>query len=342
MGDDVGHVIGGPGQRTSDRAGGYDAEVRQPRVLTWDRMKRRAAEALFLLLVVPLLIGPWALVVYVPLLMERGILALASWLEIDVETDRVSMLCLALFTFAVVALAPDALLSWWPFPGQVSRASWRGLLWPSRWPGTIPLVILLRVVPVVAALRAWREVWYLDQRQRQETITPTISSVAYEQADPGAVEIPGVYNPHRTTQRPAEQVEIVRTFRVEDVPAEAEPVQALATDQLTGTASVTTGGNDNGHHRRIIEIPVGLLGDTEAAALRRIRAVAYGTLEDKRPWSRPEWAGDKGLFGPTEWRTLNAWLVEHGLVYKIGSKRNDPHEWTRGGRYWLAAFRDGV
>ena len=59
---------GARGQVTTERVGGHDAEVSQPRELTWDRMKRRAMEALFALVGVPLLLGPWSLVVYVPLL----------------------------------------------------------------------------------------------------------------------------------------------------------------------------------------------------------------------------------------------------------------------------------
>jgi len=278
---DVGHVIGGPGQRTSDRAGGYDAEVRQPRVLTWDRMKRRAAEALFLLLVVPLFVGPWALVVYIPLLTERGILALAGWLNIEVDVDRVSMLCLSLLTFAVVALAPDALLSWWPFPGQQSRASWRGLLWPARWPGAIPLIILLRVVPVVAALRAWREVWYLDQRQRQETITPTISSVAYEQANPGSVEIPGVYNPHR----PAEP-QRVTINQIKPVPFRSQGNAQLVYDMLQAPSG-------------------GQVGKDKVLAM--LEAQDAGRGFSWRTWRREGWTR-------SEWNAAMEILTDMGII----------------------------
>ena len=167
-----GGFLGGAGQRTSERVGGHDAEVSQPRELTWDRMKRRAAEALFLLLCVPLLLGPWALVVYVPLYLERIAYAAARWFNLWLdEVDRVSMACIGVLILLALVFVPDAALVWWPFAWQRSAESLRGLLWPGWWPAAIPFALLLRVVPIVAIPGVYN-VHRLPEAPPQVTVQP--------------------------------------------------------------------------------------------------------------------------------------------------------------------------
>jgi len=134
---------GARGQVTTERVGGHDAEVSQPRELTWDRMKRRAMEALFALVGVPLLLGPWSLVVYVPLYLERALYAVADWFDIEAHVDRLSMACLGALVFVALIVAPDAAMVWWPFAWQRSAVTVRGLLWPAFWPRVVPVVLLI-------------------------------------------------------------------------------------------------------------------------------------------------------------------------------------------------------
>jgi hypothetical protein len=296
-----------------------------------------AASGAVLLALASLIAGPWSLVVLLPAAID----AVGRWLGADGLDRAASVWWGVVVAVALIAL-PEPALIWWPWPWQINRATLWGLLWPHRHPQWIAAACVLRVVLIVAVARAKDAAWYLVQRLRREIIVPTASGAAYNAADLHDVQIPGVANPHRAPgAEPAAPLETVRAFRVENVPADPPEARALARDGETGDVTVAAGGSNGGNHRRIVEIPVDLLGDDEHDALRRVQAVAYGVLEDGRPWSRPEWTGSGGVFGPAEWRRLNRWLVERGLVYKVGPARNDPHEFSRGGRAWLAAFLDG-
>ena len=320
----------GPRQSVVEHVGGWDDIV----IAIRDTLLLALLAALnvVLLLVLTLLAGPWALVVFVPGVTNR----VYHWVYDADAWYRDTLVLIGTATLGVLLLVPDAALIWWPWRWQATRESWWGLLWPGWWERAIPAVVTVRAVVAAGLVAGWREVWYLTQRLRQEVVAPTLSSVAYVAPAPHLVDIDGYANPYRDPTPPEEQEpsrEIVRAFAVENVPAERSPALALSDSVMVGESN----GNGGAGRYRNLEIPVKLLGDDDETALRRIRAIAYGTLEDGRPWSRPEWTAHDFMTGH-EWRRLNAWLVAHGLVVKAGEQHNAPHEWQRGGRFWLGAF----
>ena len=336
-----GGLLGGAGQRTTERVGGHDAEVSQPRELTWDRMKRRALEALFVLVGVPLLMGPWALVVYVPLYLERVAYAVADWFDLDIEVNRLSMACFGLLVGLALLVAPDSLLSWWPFWWQRSAASFRGLLWPGFWPAAIPVVLLLRVTIIAVSLAAWPEVWYLDQRQRQGTIAPTLDSVAYDTVHPGSAEIPGVYNVHRLPGAEPDIEDEPRTYGdiIIHREAPADSAQVLASNAVTGAPSVAVGGNGNGHHTATARVPLSMMGGDKRHYLDLIRILhdAYGDLAAGEQLSRAN-LRRHGL-SDTQARELSGWFRDHGFATIDRANR---HTITDAGHDYIAVALDGI
>lgn len=192
MSDEDGRLSGliGAGQRTSERTGG-DTDRVEARRHARDLALRRALSVAWLLLALPLLAGPWALCVLVPLSVAK----LRRWFDPSRPSahplDLISIGVVVAFALALAAAFWPALVaSWWPFHWQTDPVSWWWLRMPTAW-------LLVRLVVIVAPLAGWRETWYLDQRQRQEIVAPTLSGVAYSSPNPHSVDVPGVWNPHR-------------------------------------------------------------------------------------------------------------------------------------------------
>lgn len=178
----------GAGQRTTESVGGQGERREALRHLR-DLALRRMLEVAFVALWIPVVVGPWVLMVYVPWAFDAAMRALGRWLwDDDSGVDRVSLLAFGAVTALALVFLPDAALAWWPYPWQRTHAEWLGL-------HVRPCVLLLRGVLLAAPLAAWHEVWYLDQRQRQEIIAPTLSGVAYSTPPPHAVRVPGIHNP---------------------------------------------------------------------------------------------------------------------------------------------------
>lgn len=80
MSDEDGRLSGliGAGQRVVEHAGGKGERGEAIRH-TLDLATRRFIAVAWLVLVVPILVGPWVLVVYVPLLFERGVDTSPGW-----------------------------------------------------------------------------------------------------------------------------------------------------------------------------------------------------------------------------------------------------------------------
>ena len=318
------HGIGGPGQRTTDHAGGRDPDFRQPIDNTLCLMLRRALEAAYLLLVAPLLAGPWALVVYVPALVEAVLLALRDWLHEDGDDpDRFSMLALGALVFAALIAAPDELLAWWPWAWQRSQASWRGVLWPAWWPAAVPVLALVRLALLTVPVYAWRETWYLTQRQRQEIVAPTASSVAYTSPAPHHVDIPGVWNPHRDPNAPVELREPDDAPTRRDIPLDQErAVTAYGAGVLVGN------GNGRGEDEEdeedgaslalpgpvqveLVAFPVGLFRGRGKQAALNAQTFARRVLQDENHYSQ-NWAVNERLLTDWKARQFFTWMQDNG------------------------------
>lgn len=334
--------IGAPGMRTGDKSGGgRDPDFAQPIDNTRSRMLRRAIEALWLLIGVPLLLGPWVLVVYVPRYLERAAYAVGDWFGIEVEVNRFSMACLGALVLVALLVVPDPLLLWWPFWWQRGAATFRGILWPAWWAASIPVVLLLRIAPVVVSLAMWPEVWYLDQRQRQETVDPTRSSMAYDTVHPANVEYPGIHNPYRLPgEEPPTDDTSVKPDIIIHLPAAPEPARVLGANLETGEPSVAVGGNGgNGHHTTTARVPLALLGGDRRHVLDLLRILhdAYGGIVEGEQLSRAN-LRRHGL-SDNQARDLSQWFRDQGYAT---IDRGNNHLITDDGLAYLGVALAGI
>jgi hypothetical protein len=306
------------GQRTSESVGGGQERNESIRH-TRDLLLRRIIEATFVALWVPLITGPWCLILYVPRAVDCAVRAVSRWLGWGAErtraeeyTYRISLTCIGIAVGLGLFVLDDAALCWWPWRWQIARTSLRGLLWPGWWRAAIPSFVILRAIAVFGPLRAWSEVAYLDARQRQEIVMPTLSGVAFSTPDPHDVNIPGVPSFHRDPQAPAAPPSEVRAiFRLEP-------------------------SNGNGHGTtRIVNCP------DDVATLEQLRDLANLALDyDVRP-TRAQIVTKRHLFTDAAWRAFQAWMLEQGLVTKSSTSQNAPYELTRDGHQWLRTIQEG-
>lgn len=274
---DIDGWIGRPGQRIEEHAGGRGADYDLPRVNTWDRMRRRAAEVVYLALWVPALAGPWCLVIYVPLIIERAALAAGHWLRVEVEVDRWSLVAIAALVIVALVMLPEAALSWWPFRWQIDRASW-------HWLRMHPLWVLLRAVAIVAPLVAWREEAYLTDRQRRETVLPTSSSPAFETAPLHTISAPGLWPLVHDPEAPAEP-QAAQVVRPVPLRTRAHPV-----------ARVQAPDGRTIEHSRLVEMLEAQIDDNSR------QPAGFSWRAWRRYWKR------------TDWEIALAVLVEMGII----------------------------
>jgi hypothetical protein len=306
------------GQRTSEAVGGSGERGEAIRH-TRDLFLRRLLEVAFLALWVPLIAGPWCLAVYVPIAFDRFVNRAGVWLGLAGDRTRAeeyvyraSLLCVGIAVALGLLVLPGWALAWWPWRWQASAESWRGLLWPRWWMAAVPSFVLIRAVLVVGPWRASREIWYLDQRQRQEIIAPTLSGVAYTSPEAHRVSIPGIHNPHRDPNAPS-----------------APPSEVRAIFRM-----VDDGGNGHGT-TRIVNCP------DDVATLEQLRDLANLALDyDVRP-TRAQIVTKRHLFTDAAWRAFQAWMLEQGLVTKSSTSQNAPYELTRDGHQWLRTIQEG-
>ena len=333
MSDDDGRLGGliGAGQRTSERTGG-DTDRVEARRHARDLALRRALSVAWLLLALPLLAGPWALCVLVPLAVAK----LRRWFEPGRPPphplDLISIGVVVAFALALAAAFWPALVaSWWPFHWQTDPASWWWLRMPTAW-------LLVRLVVIVAPLAGWRETWYLDQRQRQEIVAPTLSGVAYSSPDPHRVDVPGVWNPYRDPDDEPGPEPTTGDLVIRFVPeTEAPGAQIISRDAVTGEPTAARGGNGNGHRSAEMVVPLSLIarrGEHRDDTIRHAEALAVGMLADGKA-SRSALTG-YGLTG-TAAREMQAWLVDRGYAHDTGDGAG--YIVTATGRRWLTIAR---
>jgi hypothetical protein len=171
--------------------------------------------------------------------------------------------------------------------------------------------VLIRAVLVVGPWRASREIWYLDQRQRQEIIAPTLSGVAYTSPEAHRVSIPGIHNPHRDPNAPA-----------------APPSEVRAIFRM-----VDDGGNGHGT-TRIVNCP------ESVATLEQLRDLANLALNYSVKPTRQQIVTKRHLFTDGGWRTFQAWALQERLVAK-GATPNAAYELTSDGHTWLRSINEG-
>jgi len=269
----------GAGQRTTEHVGGRD-ERRELWAHFLDLCKRRILPPFWLVLAVPLLVGPWILAVYVPLAVEQGAAHVADWLRLKdaPEPDRGSLAALGVLVAVVLLFLPDAAIIWL-YPWQRSHAGWLGLRWPVRFAQWIPLMIALRFTLAYAVTRAWRiEEPHITNRQRREEELPTTSGIAFDTTAPHLVDIPGTHNPHRNP--------------------EAAPIVQVQPTRITPLRVAP-----NAHPIRTIELPFG-------GAVEVDRLVAMLEADEGfswRTWRRHGWT--RG-----EWETACQILVHSGII----------------------------
>jgi len=333
MSDEDGRLGGliGAGQRVVEHAGGKGERVEAIRH-TLDLAARRFIAVAWLVLVVPILVGPWVLVVYVPLLFERGVDAARDWLGYEGETSRESMLALGALVLLALLLLPDAALSWWPWRWQIGRETWHWLRMPTAW-------LLVRAVLVIGPLAAWQKaVSHLDNRQIIEVEMPPGSSPASESIQLHNVVIPGWNNPHRNPDDEAEPGPTTGDLVIRFVPeTEAPGAQIISRDAVTGEPTAARGGNGNGHRSAEMVVPLSLIarrGEHRDDTIRRAEALAVGMLADGKA-SRSALTG-YGLTG-TAAREMQAWLVDRGYAHDTGDGAG--YIVTATGRRWLAIAR---
>jgi len=233
MADDARVGLGGPGQRTTERVGGWDEILIAIRNTI--ALMIMAGVTAPLVALATLIVGPWALVVLIP----AGIEAVARWFEPDIIMERASKAAWGVTVLVFLALVPERALAWWPWSWQVNRSTSWGLLWPAEFPGLMRAIIALRIVPVIAVARAIPQTWYLAQRLRREIMAPTASGAAYESASLANIDIPNAYNPHRL---PGEAPQVT-VNPVRPVPFNA-PKAALTLDVLMTPTGKRIGADD--------------------------------------------------------------------------------------------------
>ncbi|MBD3354330.1 MAG: hypothetical protein GF364_22800 [Candidatus Lokiarchaeota archaeon] len=172
------------------------------------------------ILLIAVTLGPWSLVVGAILAGRAVIAAVARWaqpwvpdpdaerrvarngqeaasirlIRNDLEADDINWswpVLLALGFLAALVWLPE-IVWFWP----VSRETAWGLWWPPVLGDFRASVLLVRLALSAILLRVYPEFWHPEQRFRREIHAPTHSGLAYEKADAGDVDIPGVYNPH--------------------------------------------------------------------------------------------------------------------------------------------------
>ena len=317
MADDERLGMLGAGQRTSERVGGAGERGEAIRH-TANLVVRRLAEVAFWALWVPLVAGPWCLTWYVPIAFHYATQTVGGWLGILPEhtrseelTYRASLVCIGAAVALGLLVLPDWALIWWPWRWQIPAATWRGLLWPARWLAAVPSCVLIRAVLIVGPWRAARETRYLDWRQRQEIVMPTLSGVAFSTPDAFRTVIPGVPSFHRDPQAPtAPPSEVRAIFRLEP-------------------------GNGNGHGTtRIVDCP------DSVATLEQLRDLANLVLNYSIKPTRQQIVTKRHLFTDTAWRTFQAWALQERLVAK-GATPNAAYELTSDGHTWLRTLQEG-
>jgi hypothetical protein len=285
--------LGAPGQRTSERTGGFD-DIRLALYDTAWLLIRRCVEVVFLALYVPVIVGPPILVIYAPLTLTAGTRHLARWFTGEErDTDPWSLVAIGALALLALLMLPEAALRWWPFRWQVDRASWWWLRMHPAW-------LLVRAVLVVAPWRAWREVWYRDQRQRAEVITPTISGVAYTSPAPHTVEVPGVWNPYQPPQAPTPPADTRGDLVVRYVPA----------------PELVDGADDSSRIEAVLPLSIiARQGEHEADTLRHAEALVDGMLFDGRASRAALMAyglSDGGARTLQSWLSARDYAVDHG------------------------------
>ncbi len=308
----------GAGQRTVEVAGGGQERNESIRH-TRDLLLRRIIEVTFIALWVPLIAGPWCLVMYAPWTVDCAVRAVSRWLGWEAErtraeeyTYRISLTCIGIAVGLGLFVLDDMALCWWPWRWQIARTSMRGLLWPGWWRAAIPSFVILRAIAVFGPLRAWSEVAYLDARQRQEIVMPTLSGVAFSTPDPHDVNIPGVPSFHRDPQAAAAPPSEVRAiFRLEP-------------------------SNGNGHGTtRIVNCP------ESVATLEQLRELANLVLAQDVAPTRAQLVTKRHVFTDAAWRVFQEWSVSQDLLAKTGTQQNAAYRLTPDGTQWLRSIRDG-
>ena len=300
----------GAGQRTTEHVGGRD-ERRELWAHFLDLCKRRILPPFWLVLAVPLLVGPWILAVYVPLAVEQGAAHVADWLRLKdaPEPDRGSLAALGVLVAVVLLFLPDAAIIWL-YPWQRAHAGWLGLRWPARFPQWIPLMIALRFTLAYAVTRAWRiEEPHITNRQRREEELPTTSGIAFDTTAPHLVDIPGTHNPHRNPEAPPE--------------AQAQTVTRVMFRMPDG---------DGRTGARIVDCP------EDIATTDQLRELARLVLQAGVSPTRTQIATKRGLFTDPGWRAFQDWAVAQGFLEKTGTATNAPYIPTEEGYTWLTVL----
>lgn len=329
MSDEDGRLSGliGAGQRVVEHAGGKGERGEAIRH-TLDLAMRRFIAVAWLVLVVPILVGPWVLVVYVPWAYDVASAALRRWLGYEGETSRESLLALGALVLLALLLLPDAAWAWWPWAWQIGRETWHWLRMPTAW-------LLVRVVLVIGPISAWRwAVTHLDNRQIIEVEMPPGSSPASESIQLHNVVIPGWNNPHRNPDAEPDPEPTTGDLVIRFVPeTEAPGAQIISRDAVTGEPTAARGGNGNGHRSAEMVVPLSLIarrGEHRDDTIRRAEALVGGMLADGKA-SRNALTG-YGLTG-TAAREMQTWLVSRGYAHDTGD--GSGYIVTATGRRWL-------
>lgn len=302
MADDL-RGIGAPGQRTTENTSGRAANIAEPLEHLRLLLLRRVLEGLYVAAYAPVLVGPWVLALYVPVLFAYAAPRIERWLWPDDEPQRVdpgSLLAIGVLVAAVIAFLPAPYRDWWPL-----RVVWSA--WSPRW-------IWARAVALLLPWVAWRrEVPYIDSRQRQEIAVPTLSGVAYSQPAPHLVRLPGVVNP----------------FADPDAPALPAPAPQVTRTLFWRPES----GGTNG--ARIIDCPVKIANGMQ------LEELAHLVLELDISPTRSQ-VMRRGIFTDPGWRAFVEWASNGGLMLKTGSAASAPYVMTPEGESWLTTILEGT
>lgn len=292
--------FGQPGQRTSESTGGYGANIREPLAHLRLLVLRRVLEGLYVAVWAPLIVGPWVLALYVPATFGWAMPRLGRWFWPDEDQERVnpwSLVSIGVLVALLVALTPGELLAWWPL--RIVWAQWS------------PCWVWVRAVLVILPLLARREVWYIDQRQRQEILLPTLSGVAYSQPAPHNVQVPGLFNPYTDPSAPA-------------LPAPAPITRTLFWRPDSG--------GTNG--ARIVDCPSNIANGMQLEELAHMVLVAKVSPTRSQVMKR-------GIFTDPGWRAFVDWALAEDLIWKTGTATSAPYALTPEGEAWLRTVVEG-
>lgn len=300
-------VVTTAGQTIKETAGGWQEIL----IAVRDTLLLAAIAAIHVVSVPVLmwLAGPPSLIVLTPLSIDY----VARWFEPHRDPmNRYSAAAWAAVVAIVLVFVPDVALVWWPWRWQATRESWWGVRQPAFWPQAIPSAIVGRAVAVACILKALPETWYLVQRLRVEVVKPTASHMAYAQADPSGLDIPGVHNFHRNPAAPKPET------------AKTEVTRAMFWRPK----------ESSGNGARIVDCP------SDVATYDQLATIADLVLSGGVQPTRTQMTR-RGVFTDPAWRAFQDWAVTQGLMVKTGEAASAPYVMTDDGSAWLTTIRYG-